>query len=424
MTQETGFTLTKRWLTILAVLISLPRIASAGLTPSAESLLNDGVTSLYNLDYEKSRASFHKIIETEPENPFGYLFESAGIWWQSSQEYGLFKDTPTLQGLFERDIDTAIKKAAPMLKSKDASVRADGLFASGMALGTLGQWSLMRGHWLKACNAGRKAMKDLKQCVKTDSNYDDALLGLGVYDYQAAHLSSFLKFSAMLCGAHGNEKHGLELIRQAMEKGRYGSRQAREFLFSIYLSDRHEPKEAMEVLQKLRQDFPVSPYFEFLEIALRHRLGDTDGSIKEGKEFFALYQGDLGALDRKLLTLICGMEGADCLNKEDVARANAWFTQALDADKTATPPSFNSDAWLSVNHILRGYSWDILNKRADAAKDYEWVLAHPDLSDLHARAKECLANPCTVKPVLTYLRGLSQTSNPAPEISSAPVRSK
>ncbi|MDX6770582.1 MAG: hypothetical protein SF051_13690, partial [Elusimicrobiota bacterium] len=82
----------------LAFALTAAAPASAGphLSPAAETQLTEGIDRLYALDYDASRAAFRRLIELEPDNPWGYLFEAGGIWWQSSQEYGLFKDTPTL----------------------------------------------------------------------------------------------------------------------------------------------------------------------------------------------------------------------------------------------------------------------------------------------------------------------------------------
>src|SRR5258708_5579202 len=174
-----------------AILLAAALLASPGgaaLSPNAELSLDRGLHDLYSLDYVEARADFRKLIEQEPDNPFGYLFESGAIWWQSSQEYGLFKDTPTLQGLFEQDVEFAIKKADPLTDSKDKGLKADGHFVEGMALGTRGQWSLMRGHYMKAFFDAKKAIKHLKKVPKIDSSYRDVDLGLGVFDYQAAHM--------------------------------------------------------------------------------------------------------------------------------------------------------------------------------------------------------------------------------------------
>ena len=144
-----------RFLICLLVLAGAPA-AQAALSRNAEIQLDEGLKHLYGMDYEKSRAAFRKLIELEPDNPFGYLFESGAIWWQSSQEYGLFKDTPTLQGLFEQDVDAAVRKADPLTDAKDKTTRADGHFVEGMSLGTRGQWGLLRGHYWRAFPTARR----------------------------------------------------------------------------------------------------------------------------------------------------------------------------------------------------------------------------------------------------------------------------
>lgn len=421
---------------LVFLLLTISGPASAAISPEAELRLNEGVAQLFSLDYEASRKSFRKIIELEPEHPAGYLFESGGIWWQSSQEYGLFKDTPTLQGLFERDVSMALKKAEVMLKSPRPEDKADAHFVLGMAYGTRGQWGLMRGHLLRACFDGRKAAKHLKKCVELDPDFADAYLGLGVYDYQAARLPGLIKMSAGLCGAHGDQQKGLAQMRLAMEKGRYGPRQAAVFLLSIYIADLKDYARALAMAQKLRADFPGSPYFIFLESVLRLNLGDRDGSLKEGRELFGHIYADPVAFGRKWISLLCGFSGSKCLDKYDFAKARDWFQYAIESESFTRPEALSegdseapadlgempedSPAWLSFNHLFKGYSADALGRREEATQDYQWVLDHPDFADSHARANVCLKSPCGRTQLLAYFRSLTrQPQSPEPDPAEA-----
>lgn len=411
------------------LLLSLPWPASAAISPEAEHRLNEGVGQLFSLDYENSRASFRKIIELEPEQPAGYLFESGGIWWQSSMEFGLFKDTPTLQGLFEADVSLALKKAETLLKSTKSSDQAEAHFVLGMAYGTRGQWGLMRGHWLRACFDGRKAAKHLKKSVEIDPDFTDAYLGLGVYDYQAARLPGLMKMSAGLCGAHGDQQKGLAQMRLAMEKGRYGSRQAAVFLLSIYITDLRDYARALAMAQRLRENFPGSPYFIFLDSVLRHNLGDRDGSLKEGRELFRHIHADPKLFGRKWMSLLCGLTGDKCLGKKDFAKARDWFQYAIESESLPRPETTLSEfadevardlgempedsaAWLTFSHLFKGYSADALSRREEAILDYQWVLDHPDFADSHARAKTCLKAPCDRKELVAYFRALTREAAP------------
>jgi tetratricopeptide (TPR) repeat protein len=412
--------------TVVALLISLAFAAPAraALSQTAELSLEKGLHHLYNLDYAESRADFRKLIEKEPDNPFGYLFESGGIWWQSSLEYGLFKDTPTLQGLFEQDVEAAIRKADVYNDSKDKVLKADGLFVEGMALGTRGQWNLMKGNYIKAFFDGKKAMKLIKKTLKLDPDYRDADLGLGVFEYQAAHLSGIAKLSSIL-GVRGDEKKGIALLKSAHERGRYGTGQAGEFLLMIYIMDKKDWHMAVETLKRQRAQFPESVYFESLELLSRWKLGQKAESAALGRSVFDKAKADPKAFNRKLLSLVCGLMADNCLGKDQVAESLAWLDHALESTpepkparpsktKAARPNPADADTvqYLSLLHLYRGYMRDASGKTDEASADYDWVLKHPDFSDNHARAKECHETGCGAKQVLLYLRSLSLGEHP------------
>lgn len=391
------------FLALLLALAPAPVFAGgARTTPAAEAHLDRGLTALYSLDYEESRRAARKLIELEPDNPFGYLFEAGAIWWQSSQEYGLFKDTPTLQGLFEQDIEAGVRKAEAYIKSKDKQTRLDGYYVSGMTLGVRGQWNLMKGKWLDAYFDGKKSMKHLKKVEKLDEEYEDVYLGLGVFDYQAAHLKGIAKLG-ILFGLRGDEKRGLERIQRAADKAGFARRQAAQMLLSICLMDLHDYPRALALLQGLRADFPDSPYFLFLEANVRHRLGDRDGALALGRELVHIVAADPKAFRRKWLTLACGLSGADCLAKEDLERTLAWVDHAIAADSKEKPSAFRTFA-----HLLRGLTLDVLGRRDEAVKEFQRTEFLPPLGDSRDIARACLAEPCGRESVLARLRAMSK----------------
>lgn len=384
------------------------------MTPAAESHMEEGIRSLYALDYPASRGAFRHIITEEPDNPFGYLAEAGGIWWQAAAEFGLFKGTPTLQGLFEADIAGALRTSKALMRSKDPGQRADAYFVSGMTLGTKGQWDLLRGHYVQAYFDGRKAVKHLKKCLKIDRDYGDAYLGLGVYDYQAGHLGGVLKLSVLL-GVKGDVKRGLERIALAARQGRYASRQAAQFLSSIYILDEQDFARALPIIQELRQEYPESPYFQFLESYLDHRLGDWDGSYREAHFLFERLKTDPPAMKRKLLSLVCSLTGEKCL---DPALTNAtlpWFEHAIEASAKAKP-----GPWETFLRLCRGQAADIAGDRERALSDYRWVLTQPDALGFKARARECLKTACGQENSLTFLRSLSREGEAAPPADGTP----
>ncbi len=392
-------------LVLAAALVLAPLAASAGgahTSPAATAQLDEGITALYGLDYAKSRVAARKLIELEPDNPFGYLFEAGAIWWQASQEFGLFKDTPTLQGQFEQDIEAGIRKADAYIDSKDKQTKKDGLFVAGMTLGVRGQWNLMKRNYWAALGDGKKSMKLLKKLNKMDDEYEDAYLGLGVFDYQAAHLSGVAKIG-VLFGMKGDEKRGLERIQRAIDKAGFARRQAAQMLSSIYIIDLHDDARGLTVVQGLRKDFPNSAYFIFLEALLRHRLGDWDGSLTLGRELYKQVAADPKAFRPKWLTLVCGLSGPDCLGKDDMERAVAWLDHALDSTSKEKPDGFRA-----LLHLLRGQALDALGRRDDAAKEYQKVEFLPPVGESRDVARACLAAPCDRDAILKRLRAMSK----------------
>ncbi|MCM2303187.1 MAG: hypothetical protein NDJ72_00675 [Elusimicrobia bacterium] len=387
---------------ILALAPASVHAGGAKTSPAAEAQLDRGLTALYSLDYAEARLASRKLIELEPDNPFGYLFEAGAIWWQSSQEYGLFKDTPTLQGLFEQDIEAGVRKAEAYIDSKDKQTRLDGYYVSGMTLGVRGQWNLMKGKWLDAYFDGKKSMKHLKKVAKLDEGYEDVYLGLGVFDYQAAHLKGIAKLG-IIFGLRGDEERGLERIQRAVEKAGFARRQAAQMLLSICLIDLHDYPRALNLLKGLRADFPGSPYFLFLEANVRHRLGDWDGSLAVGRELVKIVAADPKAFRRKWLTLACGLSGDACLAKEDLERTLAWLDHAIEADAKAKPGVFRT-----FTHLLRGITLDLLDRRDEAVKEFQRTEFLPPLGDSREIARACLAEPCGREAVLKRLRAMSK----------------
>jgi tetratricopeptide (TPR) repeat protein len=381
---------------------SLPVIASPYLSPAAELQLNEGLTRLYGLDYTRSRAAFRKLIELEPDNPYGYLFEAGGIWWESSQQYGLFADTPTLQGLFEQDIEAAQRKANIYIESNDPAMKANGYFVSGMALGTLGQWRLMKHHYIDAFLAGKKAIKHLKKCARLDPEFYDVFLGLGVFDYQASRLSGVAKLG-MFFGFRGDEKKGLDNIQLAIDKAKYSSAQAAELLSQVYIIDFHDFARALPVIMRLRSSFPDSPYFIFLEALLRHRLGDWDASLALGQLLFKRIESNPRAFRPKWLTLVCGLSGSHCLESEDVELSLSWFDHALESDHHEKSASF-----LALAHLLRGQLLDAVDRHPEALQEYKKVAGLPSLDFVRERATECQTTLCNRLEILARLRQMSK----------------
>lgn len=397
----------KRKILIAATLLATlgGRAYPAG--PHIRTILDTGLRALYNLEYQEARSIYQGLIEREPANPYGYLFRAGATWWQASNEYGLFKDTPTLEGLFESDIEGLMRTSAVLMDSADNSVKAEGYFLSGMAYGARGQWQLIRGRWMKSYFDGKKAVRHLNRAIKLKEDLYDAYLGLGVYDYQADRLSGLLKLSALLM-IGGNAERGIQRLHIAEDRAAIADVQAGIFLVNIYVTEK-QPAKALPVIQKLRRRFPDSSYLQFLEITIIAEQGDFPASYKDAKDLFQRTKGDPAIFQRKQLSLWCGLAGEKCLTPDRAKAAAAWFAQAA---SQAESENDKDGAWVSTLRFYQAAALDLTGQRPEAFAAFQKALAGPLPEGLKDTAKFCLLQPCTQKEIMSRLKAMSLDARP------------
>ncbi len=388
----------------------------SGMDAVARGLSEEGFKALYNLDYARAQGTFRTLIRNEPDKAFNYLFESGALWWEASNEAGLFKRRPDLRKRFEDDTRQAVFRSKPLLDSSDPKDQADGHFIVGMALGARGQWELLEHHWLKAYLAGKKAVAHLKKCLEIDPEYADAKLGLGWFEYDVSRYSGLLGFlSRHLLDVRGDEAGGLQLIEAAAKHAAYVSRQAQIVLSSIYLGDKRDFPKALAAIQELRRAYPESPYFQFLESVLRYATKDSAGSFQTAREFFGPFSRDEKASKPKLLTLLCAFAEKSCPDPVQTELSLGWLRRAINDEKaleiTAMPKGWTQRdhlSWLSTLYLYRGYAESILGLPNLAKADFDRVISdYPAFWDNQDRARGCLKSPCAAKTIESYLKNLA-----------------
>ncbi len=397
----------------------------------ARSLSDEGFRELYSLDYAQAQKTFALLESAEPDRAFSYLFDAGALWWQASNERGLFKIRPELRRRFKNDVRQAIKKASALLSSADPRAQADGRFILGLSYGARAQSDLLARHWFQAYRAGKNVVDELHRCLDIDPDYIDAKFGLGWFECDLARYSGFLGFLARhLMGVSGNEAEGIALLTEASRRAVYVRRQAAIVLASFYIGFKRDDAKALPIIQALRGDYPDSPYFQFVDVALLFKTGDPAGSFAAARDFFAGFSRDQAASQPKLLTLLCSFSDKACPDPALAEDSLEWFGEAI-ADESALgpgrfPPNWDGRkhlAWLSTLHLYRGYAEEVLGLSSLAREDFERVKKNfPDFWDNRARAECCLNNRCDGKALGLYLRDLALIPPPAKGLESAKIK--
>ncbi len=374
------------------------------LVSTSSTELKEALTALYGMDFDAANRDFAQIIQNNPNDPFAYLSDAGALWWETSAQAGILPPPAWLKKRFENDLTLAIQGARRLLSSSKPGDKAEGHFILGLSLGELGEWDFINHHWFKAFFNGRKALSHLKDCIRLDSTYYDAYLGLGSYDYQVSRFGFLLKTGAFLGGLHANERRGIEHLIIAEDRGPYSRDQAAIFLATLYLMDKKDYKTSLSIVEKLRKKYPQSLYFELIEIALRAKLEEWDQSFALGQDFFQAVKADPEAYKKKLLNVACGFSPRDCLSPQESYEIVNWLSRAIDFFNQPGRLDLEDEGLLSLLHLYRGFGEDIEGLVGAAKKDYQWVLGHPDFLQNQDQAAQCLEFHCDKRAVLNLLQ--------------------
>ncbi|MDE2290901.1 MAG: hypothetical protein KGL53_02355 [Elusimicrobia bacterium] len=383
---------------LAAALGAAPRRAAAAQESTAAV---QALGALYDLDYGRALSLMGAAAAAHPDEALYPLFDAGVLWWWASGEPGLFESSAPLAGRFRGDLAAVRALTGPRLEDPDPRRRADALFAAGLAEGIEAQDLLQSGRWFKAYLAGRRGRKLLLRCLETDPGYYDADLGIGIYDYLAAHLPGVLKIGALLF-VRGDAAGGLERLRLAARHGRYAfaATQAASNLVSIDLLYQSDPAEALQALAPLLAAYPDSPYFRFVQVVALYEAGRWEESRSRAFALWELSRRDPAAFAPKRVSTLCGLDAARCFSKPALSAAAAWLTRAID-DPAPAP-----EAWRLCCRVYRGAAYELLGRRDAAKADFDAVASSASGSaQERAFAARCRDAACRAGDVEAFLRG-------------------
>jgi tetratricopeptide (TPR) repeat protein len=205
----------------------------------------------------------------------------------------------------------------------------------------------------------------------------------------------------MLLKGTGNAERGLGRIRLAIDKGLFASRQAAGFLLTLYVLNEKDYLKASDLAATLREDFPESSYFHFIETLLLHYQGKDVESYNSGKELFDRMRLAPAKFRKKQAGTLCGLFGDACYSKENLKRAVKWLSMAV----VAAGHDQKNKEWSAYLYFMRGLAFSLLGNVKSARIDYNRASKLPDFAGTHAWARHCAQHGCAEKDVRLYLAG-------------------
>ena len=259
---------------LFGALLLLPLQQSSGEVnwAAVHELTVRGLDRLYNLEINRSIATFDTVCVMAPGDPRGYFFRSMAHFLL----YSLNREQKEFD-IFLEQSDTVVTVCEGILDNNENDATAH--FYLGGILGYRGLGYQANGSILKAVNDGRKGVSHLEEAIRQDPKLYDAYMGFGLFRYLIAKIPKSLRWILNIIGFEGDLEGGLKALKVASEKGMYCRTEASFFLAQFLFSE-HRYDEAFTYLNPLIEKYPRNTLFLVSYASWQSRLNKNDEALR------------------------------------------------------------------------------------------------------------------------------------------------
>jgi hypothetical protein len=260
-----------------ALLLSLGSTASAQGREDFCSGLAEGYCRMYNLQFAEAHKVFAEWQRLHPQDPMGPVSDAAAYLFSEFDRLHILEaEFFTSDKNFEnqkqltpdadarRKFDSLLEKAGSLASNRLAHDAKDenALFANILALALRGDYlALIEKRNLAGLSYLKQARVSAESLIKTDANYFDAYLAIGVENYLLSARVAPLRWILEMGGAQTDKATGLKNLRITAEQGHYLQPYARLLLAIAALRDQ-DRFSARLLLQGLAQQFPNNQLYK------------------------------------------------------------------------------------------------------------------------------------------------------------------
>ena len=270
--------------------------AAAASPKSASSPLNatQAQDQFYSMELEQAADSYRKLLAVDPENP---------DYWTSLAHVYLFQQLQRM-GKFENDIFPAAAAITPAGRAHDPvlatqmwdalgrarnicekrlqrnprDLDANYFMGIAYALESNYQISVAR-KFLDALDPATKAKDYHLKVLQIDPQNHDANLVIGTYEYGIGSIPFAFRWIARIAGHTGTKEHGMQLITDAMLKGKRGPAPA--LIMLAYIHNREKQYDySQQMLDQLARFYPRNSFYELQVASSLQKAGDLRGAAE------------------------------------------------------------------------------------------------------------------------------------------------
>lgn len=245
-------------------------------TPAIASLLDQGFSGLYNLDFAGAQRNFAVWQQMHPDDPVGPVSEAAGFLFSEFNRLGVleaqfyendkaFQDRPKLNPdpALREHFMAAIGRAQGLSHArltKDANDR-DALFALTLSSGLQADYAaLIEKRNLASLHFTKEASVFAQQLLAVCHDCYDALVATGFSKYIIGSMAAPVRWILRMGGLPSDKQGGIADLQTTAEYGHYLAPFAR-ILLSIAYEREKDKSRALQLLTGLRSEFPGNTLF-------------------------------------------------------------------------------------------------------------------------------------------------------------------
>lgn len=264
-----------------------------------DPLVREAFDHFYNLDYPGAIERFERFHAMHPGDPQGTALLLDAVLFQELYRQDLLDTTfyandgfltgrhATQEDAKTRDRilalgDEAIHEADWRLSKNPNDV--DALYARGWARALKCTYlAMVQRGYASGLRLAMQAKDDHVRVLELDPDYVDAKLVVGVYEYVVGALPTPFKLLIGFMGITGSKTRGLEMLNDAAKRGIVSSVEARTTI-ALFLRREARYKEAVQVVQTLKNEYPRDYLFSLEEANLRKDAGEGMGAVTAYRE--------------------------------------------------------------------------------------------------------------------------------------------
>ncbi|MFH1893060.1 MAG: hypothetical protein ABIK83_10330 [Candidatus Zixiibacteriota bacterium] len=273
-------------LLILTVLISVLTVSNQGWAatfPRAVDIaqIRQIVEAGFRDDYAQADSIADDLKSIYPDHPIGFVMQAA-----MKQSEMLDMEHFDFEDEFYKLLQFSEEKSEAIIDSVPHDAWA--WYCLGLALGSRAVYDARKGSWWSATRRGIKAKRAFTKCIKSDSTFYDAYVGLGSYHYWRTVKTRSVNWLPFI---QDDREEGLRELNLAINKSLFSADFARNALMWI-LMDKEEYAEAESLAVQMQRKYPEGRKFLWGMAMARSKLGNYIGAEAVYTELIGRIESD------------------------------------------------------------------------------------------------------------------------------------